>query len=518
VNLLLSRALSREREIAVRVAIGAGRREILGQLLTESTVLALAAAAVGLGLASWWMKLLRALIGLQLPEWMRVELDGRVLAFTIAVAVIAGIVSGLAPALHLSRDSLGESLKEASRGSSGGGLTGRLRDWMIVTGVALAVVLLAGAGLLIRGFLELQSQEKGFRSDSLATFRVALGWKRYGGDATNRYYERATEQLLAIPGVESVGFIYGPPLAGLEISAPNTVQAEGQSVDEALRNPFVNSQSTSETYFSVMSIPLLAGRLFTPFDRKDTDQVAIVSERLARLLWPGKSAIGQWLRYNPLARTPTTLRTVVGVVGNVQHRELSGEASLDLYVPFRQSTQANHFMIVKTRLALPEFQRRAEAAMWAIDPEQSVFDFQTYDQRILAGIWQLRISRLLLVVFGAVALLLSAIGIYGVMSYVVGQRTREMGIRLALGATPAGVRALIVKRGVLLGSIGLGMGLAGALLLGRLLANTVHGISSTDPMSLAAALTILFGVTALACAVPAWRASRIDPAITLREE
>jgi putative ABC transport system permease protein len=246
--------------------------------------------------------------------------------------------------------------------------------------------------------------------------------------------------------------------------------------------------------------------------------VAMVSERLARLLWPGKSAIGQRLRYNPLARTPTTLRTVVGVVGNVQHRELGGEASLDLYVPFRQSTQANHFMIVKTRLPLPEFQRGAERAMWAIDPEQSVFDFQTYDQRILAGIWQLRISRLLLLVFGAVALVLSAIGIYGVMSYLVGQRTREMGIRLALGATPAGVQALIVRRVLLLGSIGLGLGLAGAVVLGRLLAQTVRGISAVDPLSFAGALAVLLTVTVVACAVPAWRASRIDPAITLREE
>jgi putative ABC transport system permease protein len=518
VNLLLSRALSREREIAVRVAIGAGRSEILGQLLTESTVLSLTAAVFGLGLAYWWMKLLRALIGLQLPEWMSIELDGRVLAFTLAIAVIAGIVSGFAPALHLTRDSLGESLKEAARGSSGGRIAGKLRDWMIVAEVALAVVLLAGAGLLIRGFLELQSQEKGFRSDSLATFRVALGWKRYGGEAANRYYERATEKLLAIQGVESVGFIYGPPLAGLEISAPNTVQAEGQSVDEALRNPYVNSQSTSENYFSVMHIPLRAGRLFTTFDRKDTDQVAIVSERLAQVLWPGQSAIGKRLRYNPLAKTPSTLRTIVGVVGNTRHRELGGEPSFDLYVPFRQSTQANHFMIVKTRLPLPEFQRRAEQALWSIDPEQSVFDFQTYDQRILDSIWQLRISRLLLMLFGFVALVLSAIGIYGVMSYLVGQRTREMGIRLALGATPSNVRMMIVSRGAVLGSIGLAIGLAGALLLGRVLAHMVRGISSADPLSFAGSVVVLFAVTTVACAAPAWRASRIDPAITLREE
>jgi putative ABC transport system permease protein len=304
VNLLLSRAVSREREIAVRIAIGADRSAILGQLLTESCVLALTAAAFGLGLAWWWMKLLRLMIGAQLPEWMRVDLDGRVLAFTAIIAIVAGIVSGLAPALHLYRESLGDSLKEASRGSSGGRAAGRLRDWMIVAEVALAVVLLAGAGLLIRGFLELQSREKGFRAEGISTFRVALGWKRYGGDAIARYYERAMEQLSAIPGVEGVGFIYSPPLAGLEFSAPNTVQAEGQSVADALRNPFVHPQSTSETYFKVLRIPLRAGRFFTEFDRKDAEPVAIVSEQVARLLWPGKDPIGQRLLYNPLLRDP----------------------------------------------------------------------------------------------------------------------------------------------------------------------------------------------------------------------
>jgi putative ABC transport system permease protein len=206
------------------------------------------------------------------------------------------------------------------------------------------------------------------------------------------------------------------------------------------------------------------------------------------------------------------------VVGNVQHNELGGEPSLDLYVPFRQTTQANQFLLAKTRLPLPEFQRLAERALWAIDPEQSVFDFKTYEQRILDSIWQLRISRLLLVLFGAVALSLSAIGIYGVMSYLVGQRTREIGIRLALGATPRGVRALIIGRGVWLGVAGLSLGLGGALILGRILAHAVRGVSSFDPGSIAAALIVLFAVTAGACALPAWRASRIDPAITLREE
>jgi predicted permease len=519
VNLLLSRALTREREVAVRLALGASRAAVLRQMLIESTVLASCAAAVGLGLAYWWMQLLRGLIGQRLPEWMRVEIDGRVLGFTIVAAVIAGIVSGLLPALHAYRGSLGTSLKDATRGSSGRRTVTVLRDGMLVIEVALAVVLLAGAGLLIQRFLTLQSQDKGFRADSVASFRVALGWKRYSGDTVVHYYERATEQLASIPGVEDVGFIYSPPLADLTFAAPNTVRAEGQPLSEALRNPYVNPQSTSDDYFRVIGIRLLEGRFFSSFDRKDAAPVAIVSERVAKLLWPGKSAIGQKLQYNPLLQDPLNVyRSVVGVVADVQHRELGGEPSLDLYVPFRQTSQSNQFMLVKTRLPLPEFQRRAEDALFAIDPEQSVFDFQRYEDRILASIWQLRISRLLLIVFGGVAIALSAIGMYSVMSYLVGQRAREMAIRLALGATPHDLRVLVVRRGVLLSAVGSAIGLVASLLLGRFLGHTIRGVPPIEAWSVAVVLSALMLVTLAACAIPAWRASQSDPAMTLRLE
>jgi hypothetical protein len=266
-----------------------------------------------------------------------------------------------------------------------------------------------------------------------------------------------------------------------------------------------------------MGIPLVAGRRFSTFDRKDAEPVAIVSERLANMLWPGQNPIGRRVRFNPLAKEPNLYRTVVGVAGNVQHRELGGEPSLDLYVPFRQTAQANHFLIVKTSLPPREFQRRAEEALWAIDSEQSLFDFQTYDRRILASVWQLRVSQLLLTLFGGVAVALSAIGIYGVMSYLAGQRTREIGIRLALGATPGGVRSLVVTRGLWLGSLGLVVGLAGAVLQGRLLSAAIRSVPSLDAASMAAAVIVLALVTVLACGLPAWRASRTDPVEALRD-
>jgi predicted permease len=425
----------------------------------------------------------------------------------------------MAPALHATRQALGETLKEGGRGGSANRSAGRLRDFMIAAEVALAVVLLAGAGMLIRGFLQLQSQETGFRANSIATFRVALGWKRYINHETiARYYERALEALAQIPGVEGVAFVPNPPLARQEEPVPNTVQAEGQPVDEALRNPYVVHQVISEDYFKLMRIPLKSGRFFSKFDAQGSEPVAIVSERLATRLWPGGDAIGKRLLYNPRASKPGQFRRVVGVVGSVQHRELGGEASLDMYVSYRQVQAANQYLLVKTRLGMREFTEKAERALWAIDPEQSLFDFQTYEQRILDSIWQLRVSRTLMILFGAVALMLAAIGIYGVMSYLVGQRTREMGIRLALGARATSVQGMIVRRGVMLTSAGLAAGLLGAFILGRILETVLRGIPGADPLSFSGAVVTLLAVSVAASAVPAWRASHIDPAVTLRQE
>lgn len=517
-NLLLSRALNSDREIAVRLALGAGRRAIIGQLLTESLVLALLSAGAGLVLAWWWMGLLKAMVGANLPQWITIELDWRVLAFTMAVSLLAGVLSGLAPALQSAPHALTGSLRDATRGNSVGRSTGRLRDAMIALEVALAVILLAGAGVLVRGFLQLQAADTGFRADSVTAFRVALGWKRYNAENTVRYYERALDTLAAIPGVSAVAFAPNPPLLRQDDGGPVTVQAEGQSLDESRHNPFVVHQAISENYFTFLRIPLKAGRFFNEFDRTGSEPVAIVSERLANRLWPGKDAIGQRLLYNPTAARPGPLHRVVGVVGSVQHRDLGGEPSFDYYVSYRQTAVANQYLLLKTSLGLNELRAKAEQAMWSIDSEQSVFDFDTYEQRILNGVWQWRISRTLMMLFGTVALVLAAIGIYGVMSFMVGQRTREVGIRLALGATPSDVQTMIGRRGAMLTITGMAIGLTGATVLGRLMENAIHGISAFDPVSWSAASFALAAVGALASAIPAWRASRIDPAISLRQD
>jgi hypothetical protein len=285
-----------------------------------------------------------------------------------------------------------------------------------------------------------------------------------------------------------------------------------------MRNPYVNFQQISENYFELMRIPLKAGRLFNGFDGKDGEQVAIVSERLARVLWPGKDPLAQRLLYNPGAKQPNPFRKIVGVVGNVQHRQLGGEPNLDVYIPYRQGVAANQYMLVRHRMSERQFMSKAEQAMWSIDHEQSVFNFATYEQRILDSIWQLRISRMLLILFGLVALALAATGIYSVMSYLVGQRKREMGIRLALGASPASVQAIVVKRGLLLGGIGVCVGLTGAVALGQLLERLLAGVNGEDVVSLGIAILLLFLMTLVASGVPAWRASRVDPVTTLRNE
>ena len=517
VNLLLSRALARDREIAVRTSLGASRWNLMGQLLTESTVLSMSAAGFGLVLAFWAVKALRAMIGLELPAWMVIEISLPVLLFTAGISVVAGVASGLAPALHATATSSAEALKAGGRGGTKTRSAGYLRNLLIVSEVALTLVLLAGAGLLIRSFSNVQKRNRGFRSESIATARVFLGWKRYIDQETvARYYDRALESLSALPGVKDVAVAPSPPWTRQEEASPNTVQAEGQPLADALRNPYVTHQSISEGYFSLMQIALKSGRFFTRFDRVGSEPVAIVNERLASRLWPGRDPIGQKLRYDP--RDKAVYRKVVGVVANVQQTPFSDEAGYDYYVPYRQEVEWNEFILAKTDLPLPVFSSKVEQALWSIDSEQSVFDFKTYDDRVLDSIWQLRLSRSLLVLFAGMAVVLAGIGIYGVMSYLTIQRTKEIGIRLALGATPKAVQALVVRQAALLGAICVAFGFAGAAALETTLGKLLPGVAGFDPWNTGPSLLALLALTLAASAIPAWRISRLDPAITLRQE
>jgi putative ABC transport system permease protein len=518
-NLQLSRALSRSREMGIRVALGARNSSLIAQMLVEGAVLAIVAGLFGFGMAWWWVKLLRAMIGIGLPEWMVIHIDGRVLAFTALVSVLATLISGAAPAVNATRLSVVESLRGSGRSASGGKDTTRLRDCLVAVEIAVAVILFVGAALLIRGFVELQNREKGFRSDSILTFRVALGWKRYiDQPSIARYYERALQELSRMPGFDAVAFASIPPLTSQEESAPNSVQYEGQSLQESLANPYVTRESISENYFSLTGISLLAGRPFNQFDGKDSEPVAIVSARLARTLWGNRDPVGRRLRHNPTAKTPGPFRKVIGVVADVQDHELGGQPGFHFYVPYRQEAEPNQYILVKSSLSMRDFTHIAERAMWSIDPEQSIFDFSTYDQRILNTVWQLRISRMLLILFSGVALVLAAIGIYSVTAYIAGQRQREVGIRMALGSSPGAIRVLIAKRSALTSLAGLATGLLGAAILGRVLEHALPGVTVTDPLAFVGVVLLLFVITLAASAFPAWRASRMDPVVSLRAE
>jgi putative ABC transport system permease protein len=519
-NLLLARALANSRDLRVRLALGESRFSLMGQFVLESMLLALLAVLAGSAVAAWWMHLLRNLIGLELPSWMTVEIDGRVLLFTIAAALLTSLLSALGPAWHVtSTREFGASLRAGGRGMAGDRAANRMRTVLIAAQVALAVVLVCGAGLLIRALGEIQAAGNGFRAHGISTFRVALGWRRYGSrEQITRYYEQAQQALAGSPGIIGVAFGSAPPLTRQEQEENNAIQLEGQSLFDAASNPMPHVQFISENYFEQLGIPLVAGRAFTPFDGDKSDTVAIVSQRLAERLWPGQSPIGQRIALNRTGASAPVYRTIIGVVANVRQQQLAEVAGLDLYLPYRQASASNQYLLVRTALDDSSFRSLAEKTLWAIDSEQSLFDFQTYERRILDGLWQLRLSRLVLILFGGAALLLAATGIFGLMSYVVSQRHRELGIRLALGAQAGRLRAEVVLQGFRIAILGLLAGTIGAWLAGSAIRGLLAAAKPFDWYSYGATVGIVLLSSVAASAWPAIRAARIDPIIALRED
>lgn len=519
-NLLLARALANSREFTIRLALGEGRSALAGRFLMESMLLATMAALAGWGIATWWMRLLRGMIGLEIPSWMTIEMDWRVLAFTILAGTLSSVAAALVPAWQVSRNQeYGVSLRASGRAVSGDRSSDRLRGLLIAAQVGLAVVLVCGAGLLIRTFHEIQSAPNGFQHEGISTFRVALGWMRYGTQQQIvQYYERAQQELRNTPGITAAALASAPPLARQEEGENNTIQTEGQSAADAASNPFPNVQFISENYFEVLRIPLLSGRAFSTFDGENSEPVAIVSQRLAERLWPGQNAIGKRIALNQTASAIPSYRTVVGIAGNVRQKHLASAAGMNLYVPYRQARAPNQYLLVRTGLGEAAFRSLAERLLWGIDAEQSLFDFQTYERRVLDGLWQLRLARMLLVLFGAAALFLAATGIFGLMSYLVGQRQREFGIRLALGAQPARLQLEVVARGMRVALLGLAAGTTGAVAGGMMIRGLIANARPFDIQAYGATAVIVLLAALAASAWPAIRASRVDPIIVLKEE
>jgi len=515
-NLLLARATTRHKEMAIRAALGASRWRVVRQLLTESVLLGLAGGALGLLLAMWGTDLLIALSPKGLPRLNEIGLDGRVLGFTMFVSLLTGAIFGLAPALHASKLDLTESLKEGGRSGATGARGNRVRNLLIVSEVALALMLLIGAGLLARSFLRLQRANPGFNAEHVLALKISLPSAKYSEPQEAMFFKQLLARVKTLPGVADAGIVWPLPLGGdqMEIS----FEVAERPVAEGER-PSSEYRSISPDYFHTMSIPLLKGRDFTTRDDMNAPGVVIVNETLARQIFPGEDPIGKRIKPGiSVGKDQAVMREIVGVVGDVKHQSLSSEAGAEVYVPHAQVPFSGMALVARTAVDPQSLAATMRNEVSKLDKDIPVYNIRTLDDYLAASVAQPRFNTLLLGIFAGVALFLTMIGLYGVISYSVTQRTHEIGIRVALGAQTSDVLKLVVKQGMALALIGVGVGLLAALALTRVLASLLYGVSATDPVTFGGVSLLLVAVALLACLVPARRAMKVDPMIALRYE
>ena len=516
-NLLLARAYGRAREVAVRAAVGAGRRRLVQQFLVESLSLGLAGGVAGLAVAFWSTRLLVALGPDSIPRLADVGIDWRVLAFTVAIAVATSVLFGLVPALATTGDHVARFVTTAGRGSVGHGGT-RIRKALVVCEIALAVVLLVGAGLLLRSYEHLSSVNAGFSSDHVLTFNLALGDTKYKTNASvSQFVAEYVQRLAGDAGVVSAAAVFGLPLDG-EFSASSSFRRPGEA--DAADAPSVGMRVVTPDYFRTMKIPLRAGRTFDAHDDERGLEVVIINEEAARRYWPGRNPIGEQLHLGArlVSGVRSEQKTIVGIVGDVKYGGLDLTAPPEVYLPHAQHPVGDLTIAVRTAgdpLGLVPVVR---AGLSALDRELPIADIRTMDQVVGRSIAERRFTMMLLAAFAAVAVLLAAIGVYGVLAYVVSQRTQEIGVRLAIGATPGDVVRLFLREGATLALVGLIAGLTGAIGATRTLTTLLFGVTSTDPITFATVAAALAGVALLATYLPARRAAAVDPMRALREE
>ncbi|HKP87591.1 MAG TPA: ABC transporter permease [Blastocatellia bacterium] len=515
-NLMLARAASREKEIAIRVAIGAGRWRLVRQLLTESVLLASLGGALGLVIAIWSLDGLRRLNPGNIPRLQNIGMDSRVLVFTFAVAMLTGILFGLAPALRSSQVNFSETLKEGGR-SMVGSRHHRLRNLLVIAEIALSLVLLIGAGLLIRSFFRVQQVEPGFSARNVLSLRLSVAGTASAEESRRMsFYQQLWERIRRLPGVESAGGATILPLGGGIGWGGITIEgydpATGQSLIQA------DGRVASVGYFETMKIPLISGRFFTEQDNKDSMKVAVIDENMARTYWPPDTdPVGKRLKFGG-ADSDSPWITIVGVVGKVKQYALDTDSRVAFYMPHLQNLSSTMYVVARTSgdpLGLAAAVTREAREM---DPNVPVYDVKTMEQLVSESLARRRFAMLALGLFAVVALLLAVVGIYGVMSYSVAQRTREIGIRVALGAQMGDVFKLVIGQGMLLAAIGVCIGLASAIAMTRVMASLLFGVSATDPATFATIALLLAVVALVACYVPARRAAKVDPMVALRYE
>ncbi len=512
-NLLLVRGMARQREMAIRSALGASRGRLVKLLLTESVVLAVTAGALGLVLALWGVAALLALSPVDIPRLHAVRIDRSVLAFTTIVSLAIGLLFGLAPALQLSRSNAGETLKDARHGSSGT-RSARTRQILVVAEVAMSLVLLAGAGLLVRSLVRLQHVDPGFVVEHAIAIEVSLPDTRYPNAAARvAFYRRLLDQLRTLPGSAAGAVASSLPLSGSDMGIGFTVEGQLNADPKAhLSAPYF---AVSPDYFKTMGIGLVKGRAFTDRDGEDAPNVAIVSETMAKRYWPNQDPVGQRLTMGINNSGP---REIVGIVRDVKGAELREQAQPQMYAPFAQTPWPFLSAVVRTEADPASAGGALRAALVAIDRDQPPGEVKTFAQYVSRAIAEPRFNALLVGSFATLALLLAGFGLYGVMAYSVAQRSREIGIRLALGAQPSDVRALVVGQACRLGGIGIGLGLAGALLATRVIGDLLFGVGPNDPATFAAVSGLLLAVLLAGAYLPARRATRMDPMVALRTD
>jgi putative ABC transport system permease protein len=515
-NLLLARAAARDREFAVRMALGAGRSRVVRQLLTESVLLALIGGGLGLILGVWGVRALVAVNQDKIPRAHEIGLDLTVLGFTLGVSALTGIIFGLVPALQAFKGNPNDALKEGGRGSSAGKARRRALSSLVVVEMALAVVLLVGAGLLIRSFLRLQQVDPGFQPRDVVAMQLSLPDYKYGEpERRDAFYQQLLEQVRAVPGVKAAGAVSVLPLSGQNQSG--SFRIEGREVPQGQMSPHGDRWVATSDYFRAMSVPLVRGRYFTDRDTEDAPGVAIVDESMARKYWPGEDPIGKRITFEGGPENPRW-REIVGIVGHVRHRGLEGESRVQYYVPYRQRPVSNMFLVAQATGDPTQIAGAVRGAIRALDADLPVYRVTTMERLVADSLAQRRFAMLLLGVFAALALVLAAVGLFGVIAYVVTRRTHEIGVRLALGAQRADVLRLVLGHGMGMALVGVGIGLVAAFALARLISGLLYGVSATDPLTFVGVGLLLVGVAFLASYIPARRATRVDPMIALRYE
>ncbi|HEX3160361.1 MAG TPA: ABC transporter permease [Gemmatimonadaceae bacterium] len=516
-NLLLARGATRLKEVAVRSALGAGRWALVRQLLTESMLLAVGGGLAGLALAWLGVKALTAWNPANVGWTDDLRLDAPVLAFTLGVAALTGLLFGLVPSLQTARPDLQETLRDGGRGAHAERGGQALRRSLVVAEVALALMLLAGAGLLIKSFSRLQQVDPGFSPERLLTFNLALPQAKYPTDTQQiAFFDQLLPRLAAIPGVQGAGATSVLPFGGSWSTASFSV--EGFTPGDGEPGPWGDIRYVSPGFLSTLRAPLLRGRLLAESDDATRPRVAVVDEELAKRFWPDDDPVGKRITFGDPDSAGTRWIEVVGVVGHTAHEGLDADRRVQVYLSYRQRGLPNMAVALRTTGDPVQLTNVVRRAVRELDPDQPISRVKSMDALVAESVGPRRLAATLLALFAGIALLMAAIGIYGVMSYSVAQRTRELGVRMALGARRRDVLAMVVRQGMGLVLLGVGIGVVGALALARLIASQLYAVRPTDPVTFLAVAVLLAGIALVATLVPALRATRLDPVVALRQD